>query len=239
MVKTTSSMTNKSSVKNLQGLQTRLGYTFSNEKLLVRALTHRSVNAANNERLEFLGDSILNYVIADALYQRLPEANEGELSRYRATLVREETLADIAVTLFHLSDYLILGSGELKSGGFKRRSILADALEAIIAAVYLDAGSDTCRQLVSRWFTERLEQVIARKIQKDSKSMLQEYLQAHRFPLPCYEITATTGDAHEQMFHVICRVEGFVETTEGAGLCRRYAEQAAAEKFLSEVLAIS
>ena len=226
-------------VKNLKSLQERLNYTFKDEQLLVRALTHRSVQAKNNERLEFLGDSFLNFVIADALYQRMPMANEGELSRYRATLVREETLADIAASAFHLSDHLILGVGELKSGGFKRRSILADALEAIIAAVYLDAGPDCARLLVATWFATLLEQVVTKKIQKDSKSTLQEYLQAHRFPLPCYEITATTGDAHEQMFQVICRVEGFKETTEGTGLCRRYAEQAAAQKFLSEVLNVS
>ncbi len=229
---------NKAPSTRLQALQQRLGYSFSDEKLLIRALTHRSVTAKNNERLEFLGDSILNFVIANALYQLMPIANEGELSRYRATLVREETLADIALA-FQLSDHLILGVGELKSGGFNRKSILADAVEAIIAAIYLDAGFDRCNSLVAKWFTDRLDQVIAKKIQKDFKSTLQEYLQAQRFPLPCYEITATTGDAHAQMFYVLCRVEGFAEISRGVGLCRRYAEQAAAEQFLKEVLKLS
>lgn len=229
-------MAGKSGAKaSLQWLQQRLGYTFSDEHLLTHALTHRSWQSQNNERLEFLGDSILNFVIAHALYHRLPQANEGDLSRYRATLVREETLADIALA-FQLSDYLILGVGELKSGGFRRRSILADALEAIIAAVYLDAGMDKCQQLVMAWFSERLDQVTLQKLQKDSKSTLQEYLQARRFPLPRYEIIRTSGEAHEQTFQVRCCVEGFDQSTEGIGLCRRYAEQAAAEKFLQEVL---
>lgn len=222
---------------SLAGLQHKLGYTFKDERLLKQALTHRSVQSHNNERLEFLGDSILNFVIAEALFQRLPAANEGELSRYRATLVREETLAEIAIA-FQLSDYLILGVGELKSGGFRRRSILADALEAIIAAVFLDAGSEVCQHLVATWFAERVDSVTKLKIVKDSKSTLQEYLQANRFPLPCYEIVKTTGEAHAQVFQVRCSVAGFSQFTEGTGLCRRYAEQAAAEKFLKEILTL-
>lgn len=222
----------------LQSLQHKLGYVFRDESLLVRALTHRSWQAQNNERLEFLGDSILNFVIANALYHRMPHANEGDLSRYRATLVREETLAEIALA-FHLSDYLILGVGELKSGGFKRRSILADALEAIIAAIYVDVGVEPCQALVEAWFDERLSLVTQQKIRKDSKSTLQEYLQANRFPLPTYTITSTTGEAHEQTFHVTCRVEGMEPWTEGTGFCRRDAEQAAAQQFLHEVLNVS
>lgn len=220
----------------LKNLCQKLGHHFSHLDLLEAALTHRSARGLNNERLEFLGDSIVNFVIAEALYHAAPKASEGELSRLRASLVRGETLAQVAQE-FELGNYLRLGAGELKSGGFRRQSILADALEAVIAAIYLDAGLDKCIALIQQWFQERLQRGLEIKIieHKDPKSRLQEYLQSKKLGLPLYEITATTGEAHAQTFYVRCSVEGLALITEGVGNSRRIAEQNAAEQFLEQL----
>jgi ribonuclease III len=220
---------------DLKILERKLGYTFKNQQLLQKALTHRSMRVEHNERLEFLGDSILNFIIAYAVYQQFPHAQEGDLSRYRAQLVCEETLADLALE-FDLSAFLILGVGELKSGGFRRKSILADAVEALIAGVYLDSDLLVCQQLVEKWFAQRLAQASQVAIKKDSKTMLQEYLQAEQLALPFYKIVKISGKDHAQIFHVSCSVSGFGEETLGEGSSRRIAEQKAAADFLNKLL---
>lgn len=217
--------------KEIDYLSKRLSYTFKERSLLVAALTHRSVRGHNNERLEFLGDSILNFIIAEGLFHRYPKAKEGELSRLRAMLVKGETLATLANEFF-LGDYLRLGVGELKSGGAQRESILADALEAIIGAIYLDAGFEECKQRVLGWYESRLQALSPSKMLKDPKTRLQELLQAKKYPLPSYDILKIEGEAHEQTFYVVCHVEGFVKDTQGKGRSRRKAEQEAAKKFL-------
>ncbi len=179
-------------IKSVTELARKLNYTFKDESLAELAVTHRSHGKRNNERLEFLGDSILNFVIAEALFKRFPEAKEGQLSRLRAQLVKGETLAEIAREM-KLGDYLKLGSGELKSGGFRRDSILADAVEAIIGAIYLDSDMDVCRGYVLRWYKERLEQTNLQNTQKDSKTRLQEFLQSRRVALPEYELMSVEG----------------------------------------------
>lgn len=217
--------------EKLEKFSQKLGYKFKNILLLEAALSHRSVGNQNNERLEFLGDSILNFVIAAELFERYPKAREGELSRLRANLVNGETLALIAHE-FKVGDYLRLGPGELKSGGFQRQSILADAMEAIIGAIYLDADLEMCRQLILQWFTLRLENAPTSTALKDPKTQLQEYLQAHRLPLPSYEILKIEGEAHAQIFYVECHVSGVSQITTGMGNNRRKAEQEAAKKLL-------
>lgn len=220
---------------NLKILERKLGYSFKNQQLLQKALTHRSMRVEHNERLEFLGDSILNFIIAHAVYKQFPHAKEGDLSRYRAKLVCEETLAGLAVE-FDLSSFLILGVGELRSGGFRRKSIMADAVEALIAGVYLDSDLMTCQQLVETWFAKLLTDAGQFKIKKDSKTMLQEYLQAEQLALPFYKIVKISGKDHEQIFHVSCCVAGFKEETIGEGSSRRIAEQKAAADFLNKLL---
>ncbi len=208
-----------------------MGYCFNNKTLCEQALMHRSLGKQSNERLEFLGDSILGFVIADELYQRYPDMAEGELSRLRANLVNGEVLADIAQELA-LHQHIKLGQGEEHSGGRQRRSILADAVEALIAAVYLDAGLDAARECVLRWFKQYLVGVKTMQAVKDPKSSLQEWTQARKLPLPCYAIVDVTGKAHEQHFEVSCQVEGLPHKTIGLSNGRRRAEQEAAEKFL-------
>ena len=208
----------------------QLPYQFRDKGLLDQALTHRSASSKHNERLEFLGDSLLGQVIAAQLYHRFPDASEGELSRMRSSLVREKTLAEIATEL-NLGDVLNLGSGELKSGGFRRASILADALEAIFGAVYLDGGFDACEQIILSLYRERLEALPEGGTDKDPKTTLQEWLQGKRLPLPVYDLLATFGEAHAQTFHVRCTLESG-ETAEGRGSSRRKAEQQAARKIL-------
>jgi len=205
----------------------KVGYEFKDSSLCELALTHRSCGKRNNERLEFLGDSILNFVIAEDLYARFPQAREGELSRLRAGQVKGETLAEIAREL-NFGDYLRLGSGELKSGGFRRDSILADSVEAVIGAVYLDSDMETARALVLGWYKERLEKINLKKSQKDSKTRLQEFLQSRRQPLPNYELVKVEGEAHEQTFYILCHVEMLPKATKGKGSSRRQAEQEAA-----------
>ena len=211
-----------------------LGLTFDNADLLGQALRHRSAGRLNNERLEFLGDSILNLTISDYLYRHKPEAPEGALSRLRASVVREETLARVARQI-GLGDYLVMGSGELKSGGHRRDSILADALEAIIGALYLDQGFHPAHDWVLRLFGDELVALPDAQELKDAKTQLQEYLQRDRLPLPEYEVLEQTGQAHKQTFEVACRVESNGESfeTRASGSSRRRAEQSAARRMLT------
>lgn len=219
----------------IDSLHQKLGYTFSNKSLLQDALSHRSFRASkNNERLEFLGDAILNFVIAAALFNNYPQAREGELSRLRASLVRGETLAELAQE-FELGLYLRLGAGELKSGGAQRTSILADAMEAVVGAIYLDGGIAVCDRCILNWYEHRLVNFSELPNLKDSKTRLQEYLQAHKYPLPHYEILSIDGAAHQQIFHVKCSIEGLEHTAVGAGTSRRRAEQESAKKILELV----
>ncbi len=221
---------------DLDKLSRELQYSFQNSTLLNQALTHRSIGANNNERLEFLGDSILNFVIAAQLFQQFPGESEGVLSRLRASLVKGETLALLAKDL-KLGDYLSLGQGEMKSGGFRRESILADAFEAIIGAVYLDRGFDEARALLLRLFATRLKKISPDVTIKDPKTRLQEYLQGHKKELPTYTLVSLEGEAHEQQFVVSCQIKDVDKLTEGRGSSRRKAEQAAAQDFL-EILGL-
>jgi len=219
---------------NTARLQRALGYEFSDPELLTLALTHRSVGGYNNERLEFLGDSIVNHIIAEALYQRFPKAREGDMSRMRASLVKGETLAEVAREL-QLGDYLQLGPGERKSGGQRRGSILADAFEAVVGAILLDSSVEQCRARVLDWFAPRLGQLSEGSADKDAKTQLQEYLQGRRNPLPEYELLGVLGEDHQQQFHVACRLQKPTLVVEGAGSSRRKAEQAAARSALERL----
>jgi len=216
--------------KDFSVLCQALNYQFTNLELLQTALTHRSASSYNNERLEFLGDALLSFIIAEDLFQRFPNAREGDLTRFRSGLVKGDTLAEIAKQL-EIGSLLILGGGELKSGGWRRKSILADSVEAIIGAVYLDGGMDACKPFVLQLFQERLAQLSLKKVQKDPKTLLQEYLQARQQKLPEYRVLSVEGDPHEQHFEVECLVSG-LQPTEGNGSNRRYAEQMAASKAL-------
>jgi ribonuclease-3 len=207
-----------------------LGYQFRQPQLLEEALTHRSFGGCNNERLEFLGDSILNLVIAAELFGSYPQASEGELSRLRASLVKGDTLARLARDI-GLGDYLRLGSGELKNGGFRRDSILSDALEAVFGAVYLDAGFEICRSLILRLYEDGLNRLPAIDELKDPKTRLQEYLQARQQALPVYSVLAVTGEAHAQSFTVECSIDKL--RTVAMGTSRRRAEQEAARQALA------
>jgi len=206
----------------------KLGYVFRQPQLLQRALTHRSYAPEHNERMEFLGDSILGCVIAKYLYSSYPQLSEGELSRLRSNLVREETLATLAQQL-DLGSHLRLGEGELKSGGFRRPSILADALEALFGAILLDSGFSEAEQAVLNLYVPYLEKVDVQTQGKDAKTLLQEYLQGKRIPLPIYTIIAMQGEAHEQSFQVECAIPSLKISTRGAGTSRRNAEQQAAQ----------
>lgn len=218
-------------INNRVRLYRTLGYEFSNPELLKQALTHRSAANKHNERLEFLGDSILSIVISDALYHQFPRATEGDLSRMRATLVRGDTLAVIAQE-FKLGEYLHLGPGELKSGGHRRESILADAVEAIIGAIYLDSELETCRKLLLSWYKQRLQDIQPGINQKDPKTLLQEHLQGFKKPLPEYLVVKVEGEAHDQTFTVACRIQGLTQEIIGVGSSRRKAEQMAASQVL-------
>lgn len=214
-----------------QKLALRLGHEFSDPALLGLALTHRSHGSTNNERLEFLGDSLVNFIIAEVLYTKFPEAEEGQLSRLRAHLVRGATLAEIAAEN-QLGNHLRLGSGEMKSGGWRRESILADALEAVIGAIFLDAGVEACRRCVLAWYAPRLDELSLRRTTKDPKTRLQEHLQARQRGLPVYETVGVEGREHEQVFTVSCVVDTLPTPTYGEGTSRRQAEQRAAAKAL-------
>ncbi|MBD8512966.1 ribonuclease III [Photobacterium sp. WH77] len=218
----------------VQRLQRKLGHEFKNSELLTLALTHRSANGTHNERLEFLGDSILSFVIADELYHRFPKVDEGDMSRMRATLVRGKTLAELGRE-FELGDHLLLGPGELKSGGYRRDSILADCVEAIIGAIYLDSDIECVRHIVLSWYQSRLDTIQPGINQKDPKTRLQECLQGRRLPLPAYTVTKVQGEAHNQEFTVQCDVSGLDNPVVGKGGSRRKAEQAAAELALKQL----
>ncbi|OZI14166.1 ribonuclease III [Sodalis-like symbiont of Philaenus spumarius] len=212
-------------------LQKTLGYTFQQHDLLLQVLTHRSASSKHNERLEFLGDSILSYVIANALYQRFPRVDEGDMSRMRATLVRGNTLAEMARE-FELGECLRLGPGELKSGGFRRESILADTLEALIGGVFLDSDIRTVEKLILDWYRSRLDEISPGDKQKDPKTRLQEYLQGRHFSLPTYQVVQVRGEAHDQDFTIHCTVSGLAQLVVGNGSSRRKAEQEAAEQAI-------
>ncbi len=209
-----------------------LGYEFKDQSLCLAALTHRSASATHNERLEFLGDSVLNCAVAQLLFQTHPDADEGALSRLRASLVSGDTLAQIAAE-HQLGDYLRLGSGELKSGGYRRASILADALEALIGAVMLDSGFDPAAAVVRRLILARLSALPEAASLKDAKTRLQEALQAQAMPLPTYSLTAVEGESHAQVFAVACEVNPLNLRTAGEGVSRRRAEQIAADRMLA------
>jgi ribonuclease-3 len=214
-------------------LGNRLGYHFQDEALLELALSHRSVGGKNNERLEFLGDSILNYVIGEDLYHRFADAQEGQLSRLRARMVKGTTLAEIAKE-FGLSEYMKMGSGELKSGGYRRESILADAVEAIIGAIHLENNGDmaVCKRVILEWYQSRLQKLSIKDTLKDPKTRLQEFLQSRQLALPQYEVIEVKGQAHQQTFFVECRVESISSVAKGKGTSRRVAEQVAAGEAL-------
>lgn len=220
--------------KQLEQLGSSLGYAFRKEGLLKQALTHRSYSSQHNERLEFLGDSVLNCVVARALFDAFPDLPEGTLSRMRANLVRQETLAEIATRL-KLGDFILLGEGELKSGGFRRPSILADTLESIIGAVFLDDGFEAAQSLVLRLFRPAIASIDPNASGKDAKTRLQEWLQGKRHALPNYKLAGTLGEAHDQIFVVTCQVPALGIMTQGQGRSRRAAEQEAALAVLKQV----
>ncbi len=218
----------------MQSVAQGLGHSFRELGLLRTALTHRSFGIPNNERLEFLGDGILDFVIAEALYQRFPEAPEGDLSRLRANLVRQDALHGLARRL-SIGNKLRLGEGELKSGGAERPSILADALEALFGAVYLDAGFEAAKACILRLYQPLLNETQPGVVQKDAKTRLQEWLQARKKPLPRYVLQEATGAAHEQRFEVACELINPPVRTIGLGSSRRIAEQVAADLALKEL----
>lgn len=221
--------------REFTSLTNTIRYAFQQPELLKLALTHRSYNGThNNERLEFLGDSILNFVIGEALYHRFPQAREGQLSRLRASLVKGTTLTKVAQQL-QLGPCLHLGPGELKSGGSRRDSILADAVEALIGAVYLDSGIEEARRLILNWFHERLEATTLNTTTKDNKTRLQELLQSRKLDLPSYEIVDVTGKSHAQQFVVSCNVIELGLSAQAQGQSRRQAEQIAAGEVLAEL----
>ena len=243
-------------MKQPDDLYKRIGYTFSDKNLIKTALTHRSASGQNNERMEFLGDSILGYIISNELYRRFPEAQEGQLSRLRASLVKGETLAEIARSLevgdyligqdpcrvvhhwqaiHRVGDYLYMGSGELKSGGFRRGSILADAFEAIIGAIYLDSGIQQAEKFILRYFNDKLSDCDPVKAEKDPKTRLQEFLQAESSSLPKYSVLNIEGEAHNQTFEVECFLEERNIKQVAEGTSRRKAEQSAAQKVLEKI----
>lgn len=215
------------------------GHRFADAGLLEKALRHRSAGTPHNERLEFLGDSLVNLFVAEALYLRWPKADEGALTRARAELVRESSLASIARTL-EIGVRLTLGPGEMKSGGHRRESILADALEAVVAAIYLDAGFTACRDAVLPWFQPAMDAMPAPdKVEKDAKTRLQEWLQGRQKPLPAYALTHEEGEEHARLFRVSCTLSHPEMVTEGEGSSRRAAEQLAAEAALSRIDALT
>jgi ribonuclease-3 len=219
---------------DLDGFTRAIGHRFTDSDLLLRALTHRSFSGVHNERLEFLGDSVVNCAVTLQLYRKFPDLSEGELSRLRASLVSQPSLAAVARTV-DLGAYLRLGEGELKSGGASRPSMLADALEAVIGAVFLDAGFDTAGGVVEVLFRKALQTIDPHTTGRDAKTLLQEYLQGRRLPLPHYSIVATRGEAHEQIFEVSCEIAQLNIRADGEGTSRRSAEQEAARAAYEQV----
>ncbi|MCK4607958.1 MAG: ribonuclease III [Gammaproteobacteria bacterium] len=217
----------------VEKLEHDLGYKFKDQKILDIALRHRSVGKESNERMEFLGDSILGFTIAAALFQLYPKYSEGILSRLRSNLVKKDTLAELGVE-FKLGDYLQLGVGERKSGGFRRASILADAMEAVIGAIFLDSDITICQKQILRWYEKRLSG-LTQVGQKDAKTELQELIQAKKLALPLYEVVEMIGEAHNQQFFVSCQVAELDIITKGEGFSKQAAEQDAAQQFLQEL----
>jgi ribonuclease III len=215
-------------------LKATLDYQFGDPGLLEQALTHRSAAGTSNERLEFLGDAVLDVVVSEAVFRAQPFADEGDLSRLRASIVRDVSLAEVAAEL-GIGVHLVLGSGEKKSGGHRRESILADAIEALFGAVYLDAGFDVARQIVERALGERLRNLPDPRDLRDPKTRLQEWLQSRRLALPEYELVSVGGKAHRQVFEVLCHIEGDSLPTPGTGSSRRSAEQQAAQRMLDSL----
>jgi len=220
--------------RHIEQLEKILKYQFNDKGLLELALTHRSFQGKNNERLEFLGDSILNFIIAESLFKEFKLLPEGDLSRLRSQLVKSATLSEIGIAL-NLGDYLILGEGELKSSGWRRPSILADSVEAIIGAVFIDGGISSANKLITGWYQERLDAINPNDIQKDSKSVLQELLQAKKIPLPEYNVVSVEGEAHNQHFKVSCSIPKLGLSIEGEGASRKVAEQSAAEESIKKL----
>lgn len=215
-------------------LMKKLQHTFNDPQMLKSALTHRSRGGEHNERLEFLGDAVVNFVIAEILYHEFPKAAEGELSRWRASLVNRDALADLAKD-FDLGPHLLLGPGELRSGGQERQSILSCAMEAVIGAIFLDAGFDVVRRCIIGWYQTHIKSLSAASEHKDPKTLLQEYMQSQRQSLPVYTVESIEGEAHQQSFIVSCQVEGVESKTLGRGTSRRRAEQDAAQAMLEVV----
>lgn len=215
-------------------LQRSLDYEFRQVSLLREALTHRSYSIPHNERLEFLGDSVLNCAVAQALYRRYPQLSEGELSRLRASLVNKDTLCDVAIKL-NLGEAVFLGEGELKSGGHRRPSILADTLEALIGAVFLEDGFDSAAKVVGKLFAPHFELLDPNSIAKDPKTRLQEYLQGRKIATPKYDVVEAMGEAHEQTFRVTCQIPKLKVTTIGSGASRKLAEQQAAAAAFEQI----
>lgn len=220
--------------EKINALEKRLGYCFKEASLLKQSLTHKSAHHLNNERLEFLGDAVLNIVIADLLYRQFAKAVEGQLTRARASLVNKNALSKIGLTL-SLDKVIELGMGEKRSGGFRRESILADAYEAILGAIYLDGGFDSVYQVISNHYSDHIRSIRLEEQKKDPKTELQEWLQANHHPLPIYIITALEGESHAQQFVVSCEVSAFSLIVEGRGNSRRGAEQEAARKILDQL----
>lgn len=221
-------------MKSISSLQKQIQYSFQNQKLLLQALTHKSANSKNNERLEYLGDAILNFIIADLLYLKFPHAKEGELTRRRANLVNGRALGEKA-RHFDLGEYLQLGTGEKLSGGFRRESILANCFEAILGALYLDGGYLVCREKIEIWFADDIENELKTAPEKDAKTVLQEWLQAQQKALPVYQVINIEGPQHEQIFSVRLCVEGLDNPITAFGESRRIAEQRAAKVFLEQM----
>ncbi|MDA9599045.1 ribonuclease III [bacterium] len=219
---------------NVRLLQERLQYQFSDKELLSLALSHRSCGSRNNERLEFLGDSILGITVTDFLYHQFPQAREGDLSRMRSHIVRAESLAQVAKNL-ELGPELSLGPGEMKSGGQRRDSILGDTVEALIGAVYLDSGIDKARRCIGIWFAELLDAASDVQPIKDAKTTLQEWLQQRSKPVPEYELVNTGGEAHSRLFTVSCKIDAVDKTVSATASSRRKAEQLVAEQLLAEL----
>lgn len=219
---------------NAQQLQDRLKYQFSDQTLLTLALSHRSCGSKNNERLEFLGDAVLGLTVSNFLFQRFPEAREGDLSRIRSQIVRAESLAEVARSL-DLGPELLLGQGEMKSGGHRRDSILGDTVEALIGAIYLDKGMSAAEQSVVNWFTDKLNAVTLDTPVKDPKTALQEWLQARGKPLPEYVVVKTQGEDHSRLFTISCKIANIESAAEATASSRRKAEQLVAEQLLKQL----
>jgi len=219
---------------DLDRLSHRLGYQFQKPGYLKQALTHCSVGSENYERFEFLGDSILSFVIANELFSKFPSQNEGQLSRLRSSLVKGDMLAELAREI-GLGDFLFLGPGELKSGGHRRASILADALEAVFAAVFLDGGIESVQAVILKMYRSRIDDPNLEDCLKDAKTLLQEYLQSKKLSLPVYHLNKVEGEEHDQIFYVTCVIEGFDKTASGQGPNRRKAEQIAAKSLLKQL----